>query len=75
MSLSSGVQGTLWSSSCNETFKLYTFSSLCFLEGGKNVLLGRQTFPSSVTLNTSLPLFSVSNPMCRTLFFFFFLFF
>lgn len=57
MSLSSGLKGSLWSSSCYETFELYTFFFVCvfFLEGGKTVL-SLQTFPSSVILNPFPPL-------------------
>lgn len=58
MSLSSGLKGSLWSSSCYETFELYTFFFVCFfffLEWGKTVL-SLQTFPSSVILNPFPPL-------------------
>lgn len=69
MSLSSGVQGSLWDSSCHETFELHAFSFVCFWKWEKMVLLDLQTFPSSVILNPFPPLFSMTSPKCRTFFF------
>lgn len=50
-------------------------SALCgFWKQKRNVLLGLQTFPSSVILNPFPPLFSMNNPKCGTFFLFWFYF-
>lgn len=72
MSFSSGVQGSLKGSSCYNSFELCAFSFVWFLEVKKNVLLGLQTFPSSLILNPFPPLSSMNNPKCRTFYFGFF---